>query len=254
MAKLVGGRLSQLTTRAGASTAQTHYSEARCCPWCGSRLRSPRSPVLQLGADTIHGVLSAGARWWRSADSRVPLAVLGIELAVIALFGLALSASGVINLDPTRVWLAVCCGLVGAGLVFAVVGRAADRDTQPRSEGARTSATRAVRAPAPYVANVISPRPGACFRHVDDTRGGDPIRCPEPVAFWGLIANSAGRRIAVEACAGHASDLIDRHQRECTFVHQTALRPAKGLAKNGITSKTNLSAPILSGSAPSDLD
>ena len=65
--------------------------------------------------------------------------------------------------------------------------------------------------PAPYVANVIAPRPGACFRYVkDDTREGYPVPCPEPVAFRGVIVNPAGKRIAVEACAGHAPDLTQR--------------------------------------------
>jgi hypothetical protein len=48
---------------------------------------------------------------------------------------------------------------------------------------------------APYVGNVIARSPGACFRYVDDeARGGYPMRCPEPVAFRGVIVNLAGHR------------------------------------------------------------
>jgi hypothetical protein len=65
--------------------------------------------------------------------------------------------------------------------------------------------------PAPHVANIIAPRKGACFRDIaDDTRGGYPVPCPEPVAFSGTVHNPKGRRLSVEACAGHAGGLAER--------------------------------------------
>ena len=66
------------------------------------------------------------------------------------------------------------------------------------------------RSPAPYVANVIAPRPGACFRMVpDSTRGGYPMRCTEPAAFAGMFVDPKGRRVPVHSCAGHAPDLVE---------------------------------------------
>jgi len=65
---------------------------------------------------------------------------------------------------------------------------------------------------APHFANVIAETPGRCFRYVaDDTRGGYPMPCSEPVVVSGVMVNPAGKRIAVDACAGHAPDLIERH-------------------------------------------
>ena len=65
--------------------------------------------------------------------------------------------------------------------------------------------------PAPYFANVIAETPGRCLRYVaDDTRGGYPMPCPEPVAVSGVMVKPAGKRIAVDACAGHSPDLIER--------------------------------------------
>jgi hypothetical protein len=67
------------------------------------------------------------------------------------------------------------------------------------------------RAQAVYVANIIAPREGACFRYVhDNTRGGYPMPCPEPVAFRGIVRNPKGKRLAVQACTGHAGGLAER--------------------------------------------
>ena len=60
-----------------------------------------------------------------------------------------------------------------------------------------------------YVGNIIWPRPGRCFRMVANRRrGGSPIPCPDPVRWQGFVVNPAGRRIAVEACDGHAGQLV----------------------------------------------
>lgn len=66
------------------------------------------------------------------------------------------------------------------------------------------------RPPATFVANIIASRKGACFRDVaDDTRGGYPMPCPEPVAFSGTVRNPTGGQLAVLACAGHAGALAE---------------------------------------------
>jgi len=77
--------------------------------------------------------------------------------------------------------------------------------------------------PAPYVANVIAPRPGVCFRFVSDpdpAREGHPMRCPEPVAAAGVVVDPNGRRIAVEACAGHAAALTERREDCRSLAHR----------------------------------
>jgi hypothetical protein len=63
----------------------------------------------------------------------------------------------------------------------------------------------------PFVANVIHPRPGRCFRYVyGNGRNGNPAPCPEPVRWRGSVVNPAGKRIAVEVCERHAGDVADR--------------------------------------------
>ncbi len=63
---------------------------------------------------------------------------------------------------------------------------------------------------APHVGNAIAPRPSGCFRFVyEEDIGGFPAPCAKPVAWRGVVVDPVGRRIAVEACEGHAPDLIE---------------------------------------------
>ena len=60
-----------------------------------------------------------------------------------------------------------------------------------------------------FVGNIIWPRPGRCFRMVADRgRGGSPIACPEPVVWRGMVTRPDGVRGEVEACEGHAGELV----------------------------------------------
>lgn len=67
--------------------------------------------------------------------------------------------------------------------------------------------------PAPFVANIIAPALGRCFRYVvDDGLEGYPKRCPELVAWSGIVVDPNGKRVKVEACSVHADALVEQRR------------------------------------------
>lgn len=63
----------------------------------------------------------------------------------------------------------------------------------------------------PYVDDGTFPPPG-CFRRKERQRG-DSVRCPGKVVWRGLTVNRRGRRVYVEACESHGTNLGQRRLR-----------------------------------------
>jgi hypothetical protein len=64
---------------------------------------------------------------------------------------------------------------------------------------------------APYYAESFSPMPGRCFRLVKRSDAeGQPMHCPEPVAWQGTFRSLGGARYRVDSCEGHAGPLENR--------------------------------------------
>ena len=60
-----------------------------------------------------------------------------------------------------------------------------------------------------YYAEVFTTDPGQCFRMVQRGGTGHAMHCPEPVKVRGRFQSGDGRWHEVEACIGHANDLLD---------------------------------------------
>ena len=67
--------------------------------------------------------------------------------------------------------------------------------------------------PPTYVANVIHPRPGGCFRWVyGNGRNDYPAPCPASAIWRAVVLDPKGRRVDVYSCDEHTEGLVKRRQ------------------------------------------